>query len=205
MPEVFTAVTDDALAAAVRTLGGGGLVAFPTETVFGVAARPDVPDATARIFAAKQRARELTLPVLVADPVTAWSVGVASDEARRLAERFWPGALTLVLPRTARSSGWDLGRDEDTVGVRVPDHPTAGEVLARAGPLAATSANRSGEPTPGDCEGVRAVLGDAVNVYICAGPPPSGIASTVVAIRGGSPVVLREGDVKEAEIREVLG
>jgi L-threonylcarbamoyladenylate synthase len=177
---------------------------FPTETVFGVAARPDVPDATGRLFEAKRRPRGLTLPVLAADGVSAWSVGAVSRVARRLGARFWPGALTLVLPRTDRSAPWDLGEDEETVGVRVPDHPTAGELLARAGPLAATSANRSGEPTPGDCDGVRRALGNAVDVYLCGGPPPAGTASTVVAVRDGEWSVLRPGAIREDEIAEVL-
>jgi L-threonylcarbamoyladenylate synthase len=203
--EVFDRVDDDALSASVRILGEGGLVAFPTETVFGVAARPDVPEATARIFAAKDRGRNLTLPVLAADAVTAWSVGAANDTARRLAARFWPGPLTLVLPRTDRSASWELGNDLQTVGVRVPDHPTAGELLARTGPLAGTSANRSGEPTPNDCRGVRGVLGDTVGVYLCGGPPPQGTASTIVAVDGGEWRVLREGLIGPAEIAETLG
>jgi L-threonylcarbamoyladenylate synthase len=203
--EVFDRVNDEALMASVRVLGEGGLVAFPTETVFGVAARPDVPDATARIFAAKRRQRDLTLPVLAADAVTAWSVGAPSEVARRLAARFWPGPLTLVLPRTQRSAGWELGNDLDTVGVRVPDHPTAGELLARAGPLAGTSANLSGEPTPSDCHGVREVLGDTIDVYLCGGPAPEGTASTVVAVRDGGWEVLRGGLIGADEIAEALG
>jgi tRNA threonylcarbamoyl adenosine modification protein (Sua5/YciO/YrdC/YwlC family) len=202
--EVYRDIGDEALSAAVGALGRGGLVVFPTETVFGVAARPDVADATARLFEAKRRPRGLTLPVLAPDAVSAWSVGVASRVARRLGARYWPGALTLVLPRTDRSVPWDLGEDEETVGVRVPDHPTAGELLARAGPLAGTSANLSGEPTPDDCDGVHRSLGDAVDVYLCGGPSPVGTVSTVVAVRDEEWSVLRPGAISEDEISEVL-
>lgn len=204
MAEIHHDVGDPALADAVRALGEGGLVVFPTDTVFGVGARADVPDATGRIFEAKERPRGLTLPVLAPDAVAAWSVATPSAAARRLGERFWPGPLTLVLPRTPRSLPWDLGGDPDTVGVRVPRHPTAGELLSRAGPLAVTSANRSGEPDPRDCEGVRAALGDRVDVYLCAGPAPAGTASTVLAVHDDGWSVLRAGIIGDDEIAEAL-
>jgi L-threonylcarbamoyladenylate synthase len=177
---------------AVEALRKGELVVLPTDTVYGVAARPDLSNATARLFEAKGRPRDLNLPVLVADPADAARVGILDDRARRLAEEFWPGGLTVVVRRTDESLRWDLGEEHETVGVRVPDHPVTGAILREAGPLAVTSANRSGEPTPPTCEGVRAALGDSVAVYVCDDRPP-GPASTIVDLTGGEPRVLRRG------------
>jgi L-threonylcarbamoyladenylate synthase len=183
----------DPLPAAVEALARGLLVVLPTDTVYGLAARPELSVAVARLFEAKGRSRDLTLPVLVADRGGAGSVGSLDERARRLAERFWPGPLTLVVKRTETSAGWDLGEDRGTIGLRVPDHDRTRALLAETGPLAVTSANRSGEPTPPDCEGVRAVLGDAVTVYMCDDPRPAGPPSTVLDLTGPEPAVLREG------------
>jgi L-threonylcarbamoyladenylate synthase len=158
-----------------------------------VAARPDLPEATARVFGAKGRSRDLTLPVLAADAAAAGRAGVLDRRALGLAERFWPGPLTLVVPRTEASRLWDLGEDRDTIGLRVPDHLGTRALLAETGPLAVTSANRSGEPTPPDCDGVRASLGEAVEVYVCDDPRPAGEPSTVLDLAGPEPRVLREG------------
>lgn len=179
--------------AAVRALARGGVVVVPTDTVYGVAARPDIAEATARLFEVKDRPRGLTLPVLVADRAAAERAGMLELPARRLAERFWPGPLTLVVPRTPASAGWDLGEDRETIGLRIPDHDRTRALLADSGPLAVTSANRSGEPTPPDCEGVRAALGEAVEVYVCDDPRPAGPPSTVLDMTGPEPRVLREG------------
>ena len=185
----------DPIADAVAALRRGGLVVLPTDTVHGIAARPDDPAATARLFAAKARPRDLELPVLVADLATAERLADVDDRARALAARHWPGPLTLVLPRRAASATWDLGGDPSTVGVRVPRHPLALAVLAAAGPLAVTSANRSGDPTPVDCEGIAAVFGDAVDVYLCDPEPRAGLPSTVLDLAHGAPRVLREGGI----------
>lgn len=195
--DVSDGQTGSALDAAARALDEGRLVVLPTDTVYGVAVRGDVPGATARLFDAKRRSRGLTLPILAADAGQAWAVAVSDDRARRLAARFWPGPLTLVLPRTEIAQGWDLGDARDTVGVRVPAHDVALALLRATGPLPVTSANRSGVPTPPDCEGVRAALGEAVAVYLCAGPA-GGTASTVVDLAGPSPRLLREGAIPEA-------
>lgn len=202
MSEVVDALEDPdrALAAAEAALSRGGVVVLPTDTVYGVGARPDVPEATSRLFAAKRRPRELTLPVLVAGVDDAARVASVDDRARSLAERFWPGPLTLVLPRTEWSRGWDLGSHRETVGIRVPAHPVALALLRRTGPLAVTSANRSGEDTPPTCRGVRAALGEAVDVYLCAGSA-GGVASTVVDLTGGEPALLRAGGLPWALVR----
>jgi tRNA threonylcarbamoyl adenosine modification protein (Sua5/YciO/YrdC/YwlC family) len=203
-PEIFTEESSKGLDAAERALAASRLVVFPTDTVFGLAAHPVAEGATRAIFAAKRRSRELTLPILVASMEQARSVAALDDRAETLAGRYWPGPLTLVLRRTARSRGWDLGEEEASVGVRIPDHPVPLSLLRRSGPLAATSANVSGEPTPGDCEGVRAALGNAVAVYLCWGSPPGGLASTVVDLAGDEPRVIREGVIPSADLRSAL-
>jgi L-threonylcarbamoyladenylate synthase len=192
-----------AVDAAAQALAGGGLVAFPTDTVYGLAARPDVPGATGRVFEAKRRPRGLTLPLLCPDLSRAEQVAIIDDRARSLAERFWPGGLTIVLRRSERSESWDLGDDRRTVGVRVPAHDVALAVLSRAGPLAVTSANTSGEPTPRNCDGVREALGETVDVYLCAGST-GGVASTIVDLTGAQPAVLRQGAVSSAVIEAAL-
>ncbi len=194
----------DPIADAVAAALAGGLVVLPTDTVYGVGTRPDDPAATARLFEAKGRPRGLALPVLVASRAAAEEVAVFDDRARALAGRFWPGPLSLVLPRAERSRTWDLGEDASTVAVRMPHHPLALAVLASTGPLAVTSANRSGEPTPTTCEGLRAVFGDTVDVYLCEAAPIAGSASTVVALDGSELRVLRLGAVGEDELRAAL-
>ena len=191
------------MGAAVRALDEGQLVVLPTDTVYGVGARGDVPGATVRLFEAKRRPRGLTLPVLAADAGQAWAVAVPDDRARRMAARFWPGPLTLVLPRTEVAEGWDLGEARNTVGVRVPAHGVSQVLLRLTGSLPVTSANLSGEPTPPDCGEVRAVLGDAVAVYLCAGPG-GGAASTVLDLTGPSPRLLREGAISEPVLLAAL-
>lgn len=194
----------EALDAAERALASGEAVVLPTDTVYGVGARPDLPEATDRIFQLKRRPRDLTLPILVASPVEAAAVAELDGRAIRLAERFWPGAVTLVLARTRESRGWDLGARRDTVGVRVPAHPVATALLARVGPLAVTSANRSGRPTPTTCIGVRGELGEEVAVYVCALAPLEPVPSTVVELLGPEPRVLRAGAVSAEEISRTL-
>lgn len=201
---VFREVGDDAVDAAEAALAAGLLVVFPTDTVFGLAADPAAPGATRSIFAAKQRSRELTLPVLVPDVERVRDVAVFDERAEELAEAYWPGAVTLVLPRTRLSSGWDLGEERASVGVRMPDHPVALSLLRRTGPLAVTSANRSGEPTPSGCDGVHHVLGDVVAVYLCDAVPPSGVASTVVDLTGSEARLIRSGAIPGAEIESLL-
>jgi L-threonylcarbamoyladenylate synthase len=195
--------SEDALAAAESALAVGSLVVLPTDTVYGVAARPDFPGATDRIFEAKQRPRGLILPVLVVDLVAAQTTAVFDQRAHLLATGFWPGGVTLVLPRTPAARNWDLGEETKTVGVRVPAHDVALALLERTGPLAVTSANLSGEPTPPDCEGVRSALGDAVTVYLCAGAC-AGTPSTVVDLTGPDLKVLRRGVVPIEDLEAAL-
>ncbi len=195
----------DPIADACDAAAAGRLVILPTDTVYGIGTRPDDPSATARLFAAKGRPRDLSLPVLVASRGTAEEIAAFDERALVLAWRFWPGALSLVLPRTDRSRGWDLGRERDTIAVRMPRHALALAVLARTGPLAVTSANRSGEPTPATCEGLQEVFGDAVAVYLCQDEPASGRPSTVVDLSGDRVRVVRRGAVAEREIFAAIG
>lgn len=188
-------------AAAARA---GELIVFPTDTVYGLGARPDDPAATARVFAAKQRPRDLELPVLVATLETARTIARFDERAEHLAEACWPGPLTLVLPRAAGASAWDLGGDPATVGVRIPHHPLSLALLAATGPLAVTSANRSGRPEARACDELHALFGEDVAVYLCQDAPLDGIASTVVDLAHGPASILREGALPGATIAELL-
>jgi tRNA threonylcarbamoyl adenosine modification protein (Sua5/YciO/YrdC/YwlC family) len=193
----------DPIADAADALLRGGLVVFPTDTVYGLAARPDDPDATGRLFLVKHRPEGLTIPVLVGSMEDARRVGVFDGSAERLAMA-WPGAVTLVLPRTRESHGWSLGGDGETVGVRIPKHQLALALLTRTGPLAVTSANRSGEPPLEDAASLAAGFGDDVAVYLCEEAPLSGAASTVVGCLGGDPVIIRAGAVSDSDIARFL-
>jgi L-threonylcarbamoyladenylate synthase len=188
------------IGAAALAATAGRLVVFPTDTVYGIGARPDDPDATSALFAAKGRPRRLTLPVLVASPDDAGRIAAVDERAARLVAAFWPGALTVVLPRTERSAAWGLGGDGASIGVRVPNHAVALELLRRTGPLAVTSANRSGEPPAEGRDDLVATFGDRVAVYVVGQRGPARAASTVVDLTGPEPAILRRGDVDPAEV-----
>jgi tRNA threonylcarbamoyl adenosine modification protein (Sua5/YciO/YrdC/YwlC family) len=194
----------DPIEEAARAALAGELVVMPTDTVYGLATRPDDAAATGRLFEAKGRPQGLELPVLVATASAARGIAEVDARADALMLRFWAGPLTLVLRRGEASRSWRLGGDEGTIGVRMPHHPLALAVLARTGPLAVTSANRSGDPTPAACDGVAAVFGDAVSVYLCDERPLGGAASTVVDLVAGGLRVLRRGAVEEDELRAAL-
>jgi L-threonylcarbamoyladenylate synthase len=194
----------DAIEDAVRAALEGGLIVVPTDTVYGIGTRPDDAKATARLFEAKGRPRDLELPVLVPSVAAAREIAVFDERAEVLEGRWWPGPLTLVLPRAETSRAWDLGGDPATVGVRMPHHPMALAVLARTGPLAVSSANRSGRSPAVDCDGLAQVFGDAVDVYLCQEGRLAGSASTVVDLAHEELRVLRPGTVTEQEIRTQL-
>ncbi|HEX9411578.1 MAG TPA: L-threonylcarbamoyladenylate synthase [Actinomycetota bacterium] len=193
-----------ALAAAARALAQGLLVVLPTETVYGIACRPDEPSATGRVFGAKRRPHGLNLPVLAADAEAAWELVGSDDRATRLAAAFWPGPLTMVLPRSGRSRPWELGERRDSIALRVPDLPLASSLLRRVGPMAVTSANLSGQPPLSDRDELVATLGDAVAVYLVLVPgiaSPHGNPSTVVDLTGEEVRVLRPGPLPAERIR----
>jgi tRNA threonylcarbamoyl adenosine modification protein (Sua5/YciO/YrdC/YwlC family) len=201
--ELFGEESPEAIEAAAAALAAGRLIVMPTETVFGLAADPTEEGATGRVFAAKRRSRELTLPVLVADLQQARGVAALDPRAEALAAVHWPGPLTIVARRRGATASWDLGDERGSVGVRVPDHPLALSLLRRTGPLAVTSANVSGESSASDCDGVLRDIGDHVAVALCWGPAPRGRSSTVADVTGPEVRVLREGDISSAAIRAV--
>ena len=192
-----------AIDAAIAALRAGGLVAFPTETVYGLGADSAQPDAVRRIFAVKGRppGRPLTLHIgRQADPAV-WAHW--TDEAQALADRFWPGPLTLVLPR--RDVDDVITGGFDTVGLRMPNHPLTLAFLDRfGGAVPAPSANRSGQISPTTAEHVRQDLADAVDVILDGGPCTVGLESTVLSL-AGQPTILRQGAIDRATLESVLG
>ena len=187
---------DAARAEAVELLRAGRIVAIPTDTVYGIAADLALPDAIERLFAAKRRPPEKAVAVLLADAAQAWSLGVPSPAARLLAERFWPGGLTLVLPvRPDVTLPGVLAAGTPTIGVRVPDHAAPRALAAALGPLPTTSANLSGQPDARDAAEVAATLGEAIALVIDGGPIRGGPASTVVDCTTDRPAILRPGAI----------
>ena len=178
---------------------------LPTDTVYGIGTRPDDAAATSRLFDAKRRPRDLELPVLVPSIDAAQHVGRVDDRGRALMDAFWPGPLTIVIPRAEVSLSWDLGGDPQTVGIRCPRHLMARALLERTGPMAVTSANISGRPPPSTCDELVETFGEAVDVYLCQEEPLVGAASTVVDLAHGEPAVLRRGALSESDLRTALG
>ena len=189
------------VAEAAAVLAAGGVVVLPTDTVYGLAASPSVAGATRRLFALKGRSADVPLAVLCADAESALALAdpaAVTAAVRRLARRLWPGPLTLVLPRRA-GLGYALGEPSTTVGVRCPAHPLVRALAATAGPLATTSANLHGQPTPEEAGDVAAVLGDGVALVLDGGPC-TGAPSTVVDATGPALVTLRAGAVSLADV-----
>ncbi|MCX7622535.1 MAG: L-threonylcarbamoyladenylate synthase [Thermomicrobium sp.] len=202
---VIRAEDPQAVAEAARVLRGGGLVVFPTDTVYGVGAAVDRPDAVARLYVAKGRPLDRPIPVLIADLEQLERLAREVSEAvRRLAQRFWPGALTIVVP----AQPWlpvEVVRETGAVGLRMPDHPVALAIIRVAGgAVATTSANRSGEREACTVEEAIAALGDAVDLYVDGGRTPGGVPSTVVALEGGVVKILRRGALDPALIEAAL-
>ena len=204
------ATQTDAIAKAVQLLRAGKLVAFPTETVYGLGADAGNPQAVRAIFAAKGRPADHPVIVHLAEAAHAhqWAREMP-DEAAALAAAFWPGPLTMILPRSARATD-DLTGGQDRVGLRVPSHPVARSLLhafADAGGLgiAAPSANRFGRISPTTARHVADDLGSAVDMIVDGGPCEFGIESTIVAFGDGAPMLLRPGGVPASELARVLG
>lgn len=195
------------IAAAADVLRAGGLVAVPTETVYGLAARADSAPAVAQIYRAKGRPDFNPLIVHVPDLAAAERIAGFDDRARQLALAFWPGALTLVLPlREDAEIAPAVTAGLSTIALRCPAHPAMRAVLKAAGlPLAAPSANRSGGVSPSRAEHVAASLGEAVGLVLDGGPCAAGIESTIVALRDGGWEVLRPGPITAEQIAAVLG
>jgi L-threonylcarbamoyladenylate synthase len=195
----------DALLEAAKWIRNGGLVALPTDTLYGLAADPFRSDAVARVFTVKGRSAATPLPLIAADAdQIAARLGPLSAAAERLAAKFWPGPLTLLVPAPvalAREVTAGTGR----VGVRVPAHAIARAICRAADrPITATSANRSGQPATADPEEVERTLGEDVDLLIDAGPTRGGAPSTIVDMTGPTPQLVREGAVRWSEIQAWL-
>jgi tRNA threonylcarbamoyl adenosine modification protein (Sua5/YciO/YrdC/YwlC family) len=196
---------DEALEAAAKELQAGGIVVFPTDTVYGVGGDAFNQFATAKIFAAKSRSRAMPLPVLVARPRQAWALcSEVPREAADLVAAFWPGALTLILPQ-ADGLSLDLGETKGRIAVRMPAHDDLLDLIATVGPLAATSANPSGVPTPPTVEEIASRLGENVGLYLDGGPARADVPSTIVDLTRWRPKIVREGAIPASEIERALG
>lgn len=184
------------LAHAVAVLRRGGIVAYPTDTLYGLAVDPRSPTAIARLFAVKGRSAGHAIPLIASSIDEAARVGRLTDRARRLADAFWPGPLTLVLTSTGEV-GQGIPAEDGTVAVRVPDHPAA-RALAGAldGCVTATSANRSGSPPVASADEVRAAFGAAIDYVFDAGTSPGGPPSTIADVRDDAPRLVRAGAIE---------
>ena len=186
-----------------RRLEGGDVVVLPTDTVYGLVALASDAAAVDRLFELKGRGDDVPIAVLCADAAQAFDLAAPTvgPAAHAVAERWWPGPLTLVLPRRA-GLALALGGSDATIGVRVPDHDLVRAVAGRVGPLAATSANRHGRPTPVTAEAVAAALGDGVALVVDGGPSRDG-ASAVVDATGTPWRVLRDGPIAGSDILDI--
>ncbi|MDP2774186.1 MAG: L-threonylcarbamoyladenylate synthase [Nocardioides sp.] len=208
MSERYPTETPDELETAVEAaslaIQRGELVVVPTDTVYGIAADAFDPAAVRALLEAKGRGREMPPPVLVSSATTIDALAVrVPGYARALIEAFWPGPLTLVCHQQ-QSLQWDLGDTRGTVAVRMPDHDVAREVLERTGPLAVSSANRTGMPAATDADQAEEMLGDDVAVVVDAGESPGGEASTIVDVTGTQGRILRRGALSLEQLNEVL-
>lgn len=199
--------TPETIAEAAWLIRSGAVIVYPTDTVYGVGADATNRDAIERLLRLKQRPPGKPLPVLVPDIATARRIARFDARAERLADVFWPGALSLVLalnPGANLAPGVTAGGA--TVGLRVPDHPVALALLRNAGcPLAGPSANPAGADSPSDVHAIAAGLGEGVAMILDAGPSPGGAASTVLDLSAPLARILRPGAVARAELETVLG
>jgi L-threonylcarbamoyladenylate synthase len=200
---ILPAKHDDTIPSAIELLNRGGLVAFPTDTVYGVGALAFDAAAVESIYSAKDRPVEKAIPILIGGPedldkVTADIPPIAA----KLAARFWPGPLTLIVPKHPDLP--DVVSAAPTVGLRVPDHPVARALLRAAGPMAVTSANISGGVSPRTAGEVNRQLSGRIPLILDGGETPGGVPSTVVNCMGTEPVILREGPVTLEDIQFML-
>src|ERR1700759_4927154 len=192
------------IASAAAAVKNGGLVVLPTDPVYGVGADAFDSAAVAALLAAKGRGRDMPVPVLVGSWHTIDGLALSVSTAMRdLIRAFWPGALSLVV-RQAPSVQWDLGDARGTVMLRMPLHPVAIELLREVGPMAVSSANRSGHAPATTAADAQSQLADTVAVYLDGGVAEKGAASTIVDLTGAAPRILRAGPVTAERIAEVL-
>ena len=201
--EILSASSPEAIPRALEILKAGKLVAFPTDTVYGVGASAFDGKAVQSIYAAKDRPVEKAIPVLIGDSEDLERIGVdIPDSAHRLAFRFWPGPLTILVPKRANLP--ESVSATSTVGVRVPDHEVARALLRAAGPMAVTSANISGRHSPVTAREVHEQLAERIDLIIDGGKTPGGVPSTLVDCTASALKVLREGPISLDELRSVL-
>ena len=208
MSPVFDCTTDhgraDAIPKAAAGVREGWLVVLPTDTLYGIGADAFSPDAVRALLAAKGRGSDMPPPVLVPDARTVDGLATeVPDYARALVAAFWPGPLTIVL-RAQPSLMWDLGETGGTVALRMPDDPVALELLREVGPMAVSSANRTGHPASRTVVEAASQLGAAVEFYLDGGPVTGGLASTIVDCTRDEPVFLRVGAISEADVMDVV-
>jgi tRNA threonylcarbamoyl adenosine modification protein (Sua5/YciO/YrdC/YwlC family) len=184
-----------AIDAAVAAVREGGIVGLPTDTVYGIGADPLNDQAVERLFEIKGRPEHKPVGILVSGIEQALTICEIEGAALELARMYWPGALTLIVTPRVILADWVGDAQAETLGVRVPDHPVAKALLSETGPLAVTSANRTGAREAMNDREARSILGDAVDVYM-EGVCPGGEASTVLDARGNVPIILREGPVR---------
>jgi L-threonylcarbamoyladenylate synthase len=196
----------DALQEAAKWIRAGGLVALPTDTLYGLAADPFRADAIARVFTVKGRAQGHALPLIAADAdQIAARLSPLSPVAERLAAKFWPGPLTLLIPAPAALAR-DVTGGTGRVAVRVPAHDIARAICRAADrPITATSANRSGQPATADPAEVERALGEDIDLLIDTGPTRGGAPSTIVDVTGATPRLVRAGAVSWGDIQAWLG
>jgi len=195
----------DAVQEAAHWIAHGGIVAVPTDTLYGLACDPFRVDAVSRLFAVKGRSPEHAVPLIAADAAqVAAHLGTMPPLAARLAQRFWPGPLTLVVAAPAWLAR-AVSAGTGTVGVRVPAHDVARAIAAACGrPITATSANISGEPATCDPDDVERTLGDRIDLLIDTGPTRGGVPSTIVDVTSAEPRLFRAGAVEWEEIQRWL-
>jgi L-threonylcarbamoyladenylate synthase len=194
---------DELLDSVVLALDGGGVVGIPTDTVYGIACRPDDSSAVDRIYAIKERPLAMELSLLGAEVADLAALAVMSAAAYRLAAAFWPGPLSLIVPARRRSR-LAIPRSRDSLSIRVPDHDLLRRLLRITGPLASSSANRHGQPPAITAPEVVAALGSALDAVLDGGPA-KGQASTIIDLVTTPPRVLRTGPLSAAELRPHLG
>ena len=196
---LISATHPEAIGLACEVIRSGGLIAFPTDTLYGLGCDPNSPTALQKIYAAKGRSASKAIPVLISSPDQLTDlVSGLPEQARNLMQQWWPGALTFVLPKKP-----DLPPDLTPypgLAVRMPDHPVALSLLTQIGPLAVTSANLSDHENPRDAQGVLQQLDGLVDLVLDGGELTGGLASTIIDCMGSEPKLLREGPISFSEI-----
>jgi len=201
--KILSSDSTETIQVALNILKSGGLIAFPTDTVYGVGSLAFNGKAVESIYAAKDRPVEKAIPILIGDTDDLTKVASSvPDMAKKFSARFWPGPLTLIVPKLPTLP--EAVSATDTVAVRVPNHQVARTLLRAAGPMAVTSANISGKPSPSTADEVSAQLGSRIALIIDGGRTPGGVPSTLVDCTGTKPVILRDGPISLQELLSVI-